>query len=136
MLDERVLELDGKQPETTATFESYVARTVSTERLNEGRDLLEVNADILHRISREYGVPPQIIIALWGIESNFGRYTGNYEVIDSLVSLAYEGRRANFFRGQVMDALRILDRDHLTPGDLRGSWAGAMANASLCRRPI
>ena len=131
MVDDQVVELDHKQPETTATFESYVSRIVSPDRVEEARDMLEFNAATLRIVSQRYGVPPEIIVALWGIESRFGRNSGDREVIDSLVTLAYEGRRADFFRSQTKDALRILDQEHISSSALRGSWAGAMGQCQF-----
>jgi membrane-bound lytic murein transglycosylase B len=131
MLDPRVVELDRKQPETTATFADYSRRILSPERIAEGRAALAQNEGVLNGVSQRYGVPPQIILALWGIESHFGRDSGSYEIVDSLATLAYEGRRADFFRGQLLDALRILDRTHMSPADLRGSWAGAMGQCQF-----
>jgi membrane-bound lytic murein transglycosylase B len=131
MLDERVVALDQKQPEKTVTFDHYVKHIVSEDRVEQGRDLLEENETVLKKISQHFGVPPQIIVALWGIESSFGQDSGRYNIVDSLVTLAYEGRRADFFREELIEALHILDQEHLPATALRGSWAGAMGQSQF-----
>jgi membrane-bound lytic murein transglycosylase B len=130
-LDKHVLDLDQTQPETIVSFDTYVSRTVTPERVERGREEMQQYAVLLNTISQRYGVLPQIIVALWGIESSFGRTTGHYEIVDSLATLAYQGRRADFFRAQLMDALRILDRAHMPASALRGSWAGAMGQCQF-----
>jgi len=122
----RVLELDRRQPETTLTFQQYLDRVVNDDRVARGRRLLAENRDLLERVSARYNVQPRFIVALWGIESDFGRITGNFSVVESLATLAYDGRRSSFFRGELFNALRILDQGHIAPTSMRGSWAGAM----------
>lgn len=131
MPDERVVELDQKQPETTVTFDRYVHRVATPERVQAGRELLLAHGAELNQISRQFGVQPEVIVALWGIESSFGHDSGHYGIIDSLVTLAYEGRRADFFRGELIAALKVLDQEHITPEALRGSWAGAMGQCQF-----
>jgi len=130
-LSRRVLDRDQNQPETTVTFSIYSARTITLDRVTEGRTLLRKHARVLRTVSQRYGVPPEIIVALWGMESNFGRNRGDYNVVDSLATLAYQGRRSDFFRHQLIDALRILDREHMSANELRGSWAGAMGQCQF-----
>ena len=129
--NERVIELDQKQPEGTTTFENYQKNVVSPKHIEDGKRLRNENAAELEELSHHYGIPPEIIVALWGIESNYGRMMGNFSVIESLTTLAYEGRRANFFRGELFAALRILDEEHMSPEALRGSWAGAMGQSQF-----
>jgi len=129
--DQQVVELDQKQPETTVTFEHYLHHVASAERIAEGRRLLSDNEDQLDEIADRYGVQPQIIVALWGIESSFGADSGHFSIVDSLATLAYEGRRADFFRGELFDALRILEAEKIEPSELRGSWAGAMGQCQF-----
>ncbi|HEU0117211.1 MAG TPA: lytic murein transglycosylase [Alphaproteobacteria bacterium] len=131
MLDERVVDLDQKQPETTVTFASYSHRILSADRIEKGAGLLDANSSVLSEVASRYGVQPQVIVALWGMESSFGRHSGDYSIIDSLVTLAYEGRRAKFFRSELMNALQILQQDHIAPDELRGSWAGAMGQCQF-----
>ena len=127
----RVVELDKKQPEKTITFEEYVRGVVTPARIREGERLREENAPNLNKVSEQYGVPVGIIIALWGVESSFGRHPGNFSVIDSLVTLAYEGRRSQFFRKELLASLHILDEEHIPAQSLRGSWAGAMGQCQF-----
>jgi len=129
--DERVIELDQKQPEKTVTFDHYAHHIVSPERVAQGQRLLDDYADVLDGVSRRTGVPPQVIVALWGIESSFGHDSGHYNIVNSLATLAYEGRRADFFRKELLDALRILDQEHIPASSLRGSWAGAMGQCQF-----
>ena len=127
----RVIELDRRQPETTMTFALYQTRIVSEARISQGRAALAAKRPLLSRISRERGVPPEIILALWGIESNFGRLTGGYNVFAALATLAYDGRRSAFFRDELMKALAIVEGDHLPAERMTGSWAGAMGQCQF-----
>ncbi len=123
---ERVVELDRKQPEFTQTFWSYLDNSVTTGRIERARRLLAENRPLLDRVQARYGVQPRFLVAFWGLESNFGEHTGGYSVIQALATLAYDARRAAFFRAQLMDALKIIDEGSITAADMRGSWAGAM----------
>jgi len=131
MLDERVIDLDQKQPENTITFDAYVQKIVTPERIRQGESRIEDHQALLRQISERYGVPPEIIVALWGVESNYGRNSGSYNVVDSLMTLAYDGRRPDFFRAELLNALRILDSEHMPAAALRGSWAGAMGQCQF-----
>ncbi len=122
----RVIELDRKQPEGTMTFAQYRKRVISDARIRKGRILLKEHAAALKRASDQYGVPPQYIVALWGIETSYGENTGGFKVIPALATLAHDGRRSKFFRTELMNALKILDEGHIRPADMKGSWAGAM----------
>lgn len=128
---DRVLELDRKQPEFTLTFRDYLARVVNDARVEKGRRLLEEHKALLERASRQYGVQARFIVALWGIESDFGRITGGYPVISALATLAYDGRRSAFFRQELMNALQIIDQGHIAAGSMTGSWAGAMGQSQF-----
>ncbi|MBT07660.1 MAG: lytic transglycosylase [Rhodospirillaceae bacterium] len=122
----RVIELDRKQPEFTLTFKEYLRRVVSDRRIRIGKAKLVEHEKLLTEISIKYGVQPRYIIALWGIETDFGRITGGFPVIPSLATLAYDGRRSKFFRKELFLALKIVDKGHITAKDMLGSWAGAM----------
>ncbi len=122
----RVIELDRNQPEFTLTFKQYLERVVPSSRVATGRKLFFEHQDLLLRIGRKYGVQPRFIVALWGIETDFGRNTGGFSVISALITLAYDGRRSEFFRGELLNALQIIDDGHITPVRMIGSWAGAM----------
>ncbi len=127
----RVIELDRRQAEFTLTFQQYQERVVSPARINTGRRLLVENRAVLAEVSKKYGVQPQYIVALWGIESDFGRLTGDFLVVDSLATLAHDGRRSKFFRGELLNALKILDAGHISPTEMKGSWAGAMGQSQF-----
>ena len=127
----RVIELDRSQPEVTLTFAQYVERVVPESRVARGRELLAQHRDILEPIGRKYGVPPRFIVALWGIETNFGQYLGGFPVIGALATLAHDGRRSAYFRQELLHALRILEDAHITPEAMVGSWAGAMGQSQF-----
>jgi membrane-bound lytic murein transglycosylase B len=124
----RVIELDRRQPEFTQTFWTYMDKRVSEGRIARGRELLAKHRDLLERVEADYGVQPRFLIAFWGLETNFGDYLGSFQVIDALATLAYDQRRAAFFRAQLLDALRIVDQGHVTADNMKGSWAGAMGH--------
>ena len=123
---QRVLELDRKQPEDTLTYAQYLERTLPASRVQKGQRLLNEHRALLQEIGTKYDVPPGIIVALWGMETEFGRVTGNFSVLASLATLAYDGRRSAFFRHELLDALKIVDAGHVRPAAMTGSWAGAM----------
>lgn len=122
----RVIEHDQKQPEKTELLEEYVAARVSQKRIAEGRLMLRRYPTWLSRVERRYRVQRRFIVALWGIESNYGRHTGTYPVIPALVTLAYDRRRGEYFRKELLEALKILDAGHVSLSQMQGSWAGAM----------
>ncbi|MEJ2365034.1 MAG: lytic murein transglycosylase [Deltaproteobacteria bacterium] len=121
-----VIELDSNQPEAKLTFDQYLGRVLSEDRIARGRKRLNDSRRLLAKIAKVYGVQPRILVALWGAETDFGRATGSFPVIDSLVSLVYDGRRSSFFRKELFHALRILDEGHISLARMKGSWAGAM----------
>lgn len=127
----RVIELDRRQPEFTMTLDRYLRNTISDARIAEGRRLLERHRDEIEAIAARYGVQSRFLVALWGMESNFGRNTGGFDVIPALATLAYDGRRAAFFRKQLMDALLILDQQAMRLEEMQGSWAGAMGQVQF-----
>lgn len=127
----RVIELDRRQPEGRMTFVEYRQRVINDARIRKGRRMLEEHGPLLARIEAEYGVPAAVIVALWGIESNFGENTGGFPVIASLATLAHEGRRADFFRGELLSALKILEAGDIAPEAMNGSWAGAMGQSQF-----
>ena len=125
---EKVISLDRHQPEFTQTFWSYINQRVNDKREKRGQMLLTTHGRLLNKIQSAYGVPARYIVAFWGLETNFGSYLGDYRVIQALVTLAYDQRRAQFFRGQLLDALQIIDHGHISPEKMIGSWAGAMGH--------
>jgi membrane-bound lytic murein transglycosylase B len=128
---DRVIELDRRQAEFTLTFDEYIARVVPAQRVETARARLAENKELLGRVSAKYGVQSRFIVALWGIESDFGRQLGNFQVIPALATLAYDGRRSNYFRGELFNALKIIDAGHIAARDMRGSWAGAMGQSQF-----
>ena len=127
---DRVLELDRKQPEFTMTFDEYLGHTVSPQRIQDGRKQLVQNRKELKRIGHQHGVPAQQLVAMWGIESNYGRNTGTFSIIPALATLAYDGRRSAYFRSELMKALTMAARG-VPPQNMRGSWAGAMGQCQF-----
>ena len=122
----RVIELERSQPEFKLTVLEYLDRVVPDSRVEKGREALKENRALLTKVYERYGVQPSVLVALWGIETDFGRSMGGYPVIDAIATLAYEGRRTAFFREELLHALRIVDRGHISPDKMIGSWAGAM----------
>ncbi len=123
---QKVIDLDRKQPEMKKTFAQYKEQIVNQTRIQKGRELMRQHAADLAEVERIYGVAPQYVIALWGIETNFGTNTGGFKVVPALATLAWEGRRAEFFKKELMNALKIIDAGHISAADMKGSWAGAM----------
>ncbi|RUO37220.1 lytic murein transglycosylase [Aliidiomarina shirensis] len=128
---ERAVTADRNQPEFTITLDTYLPRAVPDWKVRQGIEKYNEHKELLERIGAEYGVQPRFIVALWGIETNYGGYTGNFRVISSLSTLAYEGRREEFFKRQLMQALEIIDAGHIEPEQMRGSWAGAMGQTQF-----
>jgi membrane-bound lytic murein transglycosylase B len=127
----RVIELDRSQPEFTLTFDEYLSRVVPDSRVERARRLYAANRPLLEEIGKKFGVQPRFIVALWGIESDFGRLTGGFAVVPALVTLAFDGRRSKYFRGELLNALRIIDAGHITVEKMKGSWAGAMGQSQF-----
>lgn len=124
--NQRVIELDRKQPEFTLTWDQYRTRVISDARITKGRAMYAQHRDLLARITARYGVAPAPIMGIWGLESDYGASTGGFHVIEALATLAWEGRRAAFFRSELMDALKIIQAGDITPERMTGSYAGAM----------
>lgn len=122
----RVIELDHRQPEFTLTLDQYMSHVVNPTKIGKGRARLRENTALLREISAKYGVQPRFIVALWGIETDFGRLRGSFPVVASLATLAYDGRRSSYFRRELFNALTIIDQGHVTAQEMVGSWAGAM----------
>ncbi|MCY4270808.1 MAG: lytic murein transglycosylase [Gammaproteobacteria bacterium] len=123
---DRVLELDGDQPEFVQTFTHYIDLRVTPGQIGRGRQLLREHAGLLAEVRARYGVQPHYLVAFWAIETNFGSTTGGFSVLEALATLAYDPRRADFFREQLLTALWIIDDGHIAAERMTGSWAGAM----------
>ncbi|MBI3440357.1 MAG: lytic murein transglycosylase [Proteobacteria bacterium] len=129
--DERVLRLDSKQPENTVSFERYKKNTIAAVRLQTGRQYMRQYQSLLKRVGNLYRVDPQYIVALWGIETSFGQNVGGFETIPALTTLAYDGRRSEFFRRELLIALKIVDHGDIGLHAMKGSWAGAMGQCQF-----
>ncbi|MDN3609550.1 lytic murein transglycosylase [Vibrio ostreicida] len=127
----RAVKADRNQPEKKLTLDEYIPRAVPDWKVKQAKRLYVEHKDELTRIGEQYGVQPRFIVALWGVESNFGTFTGNYSVIDALSTMAFDGRREAFFRKEAMAALTILEQGHIQPNDMKGSWAGAMGQCQF-----
>lgn len=127
----RVIELDRSQPEFVRPIWSYLDSAVSTSRVEQGREKLREHENTARRVEQRYGVPREIITAIWGIESNYGSNFGNFSTIDALATLAYDGRRRDFARGELLAALRILEAGDIRRERMQGSWAGAMGHTQF-----
>ena len=127
----RVIELDRSQPEFQQTFAAYLRGRVSSARVQQGRVLMARHRSLLGQLTERYGVPGHYLIALWGMESDFGGFTGNTPTLDALATLACDGRRSEFFQGELITALRLVERESLDPSAMRGSWAGAMGQTQF-----
>lgn len=123
---QRVIDLDRKQPEGKKTFAQYREMIVHPSRIKKGREFIQAYARELQMVEQKYGVAPQYVIALWGIETNYGSNTGGFKVVPALATLAWEGRRRDFFTKELINALKIIDAGHISAGNMKGSWAGAM----------
>jgi membrane-bound lytic murein transglycosylase B len=126
--DERVIELDRRQPEFLQTFDTYLERRITPKQVERGRELLQEHASLLDALEQKYGIPSVVLVAFWGLETHYGSVLGSLNVPTSLATLAFEGRRSTFFRNQLLDALRIIDAGHIQATDMNGSWAGAMGH--------
>jgi len=123
---ERVVDLDRSQPEFMQTFTRYINLRITPLQIARGRALLEEHATLLSRVQQRYGVQPHYLVSFWALESNYGAATGGFTVVSALATLAYDPRRADFFRRELLTALRIIDDGHIPAERMTGSWAGAM----------
>jgi membrane-bound lytic murein transglycosylase B len=124
--NERVLELDRRQPEGLLSWEQYRERAVTATRIEQGRRGYAENRTLLEAIAARSRVSPRVIVAIWGVETGYGSFTGGFGVVEALATLAWDGRRSSFFRAELLAALRILDAGDIAYERMRGSWAGAM----------
>lgn len=130
-VDERVLNQDRSQPSLSQSFLDFADRVISSDRLARGREHLQRHADIFSRIEREYGVPGAVITAFWGLETDYGAFTGGFSSLRSLATLAYDCRRPDYFRAELLDALRIVESGDLVPSEMRGAWAGELGQVQF-----
>ncbi len=122
---DRVIALDRAQFDGKNSYMSYLRRHITGGRIASAQAAYRSNVALLEAAEKAHGVPAQVIVGIWGMETNFGGFTGNFPTIQALATLAYDGRRASLFRQELMAALTMIDRGDATIGQLRGSWAGA-----------
>jgi membrane-bound lytic murein transglycosylase B len=129
-LDQGVLSRDRSQRVFGQSFEEFSGRMVPP-RLARGSNLMKQYGSVLGRIEQSYGVPGEVLVAIWGLETDYGVNTGKFPTIRSLATLAYDCRRAETFRAELMDALRIVERGDLAPSEMRGAWAGELGQTQF-----
>jgi lytic murein transglycosylase len=128
--DKKVISADRNQKHFKQSFEQFSKRMIPP-RLKRARSMLQKHAAILERIEQQFGVPAEVVVAIWGLETDFGSVRGNMSTIRSLATLAYDCRRSDFFTGQLIDALRVADRGDLSPQEMRGGWAGELGQTQF-----
>ena len=134
--DPTVIRLDRSQRSFKLSYEQFYARRVSSSLINRGRSLMQTHGATLARVEQRFGVPKEVIIAIWGLETNYGADTsGKFSVIRSLATLSYDCRRSAFFTGHLLDALRIVQKGDMSPGDMRGGWAGEIGQTQFLPTP-
>jgi membrane-bound lytic murein transglycosylase B len=126
--DQKVIDLDSRQPEFTLTYGKYIANAITADRIARGQQKMAQYRGLLGQLEGEYGVPPQYLIAFWGVETNYGNYMGDFSALRSVATLACMTKRTAFFANETIQALKILANNHMTTREMRGSWAGAMGN--------
>lgn len=125
-VNKRVIENDKCQPEFTLTFSQYIDKRISDLRIKNGLNKKSKHNDLLKKIDNEYGVQPRFILSIWGLETAYGEITGNYPVIESLLTMSYDERRRKYFTKELYNSLKIIKDGHINIDDFKGSWAGAM----------
>jgi lytic murein transglycosylase len=130
-LDQNVLSHDHGQRVFTQTFEQFSGRMVNAYRLRKGEALIKQYAGTFERIETQYGVPAPIIVAIWGLETDFGADSGHFETIRALATLAYDCRRSDMFKAELFDALRLVQRGDFTPSAMHGAWAGEIGQTQF-----
>jgi lytic murein transglycosylase len=129
--DPEVVSRDRKQGAFRQSFEQFSSRAVSTDRLKKGANMLKRYGSILGRIEKQFDVAGSVIVAIWGLETDFGANLGSFATVRSLASLAYDCRRSELFQGELLDALRIIERGDMTPEEMRGAWAGEIGQTQF-----
>ena len=127
----RVVELDRSQPEFKLTLNQYLNKVVTKTRIKKAKKKYKENYQILKKIGNFYKVQPRFIVALWGIETDFGRVGGYFPVVSSIATLVYDGRRAKYFEKELFHALKIIEQGHIKMKNMKGSWAGAMGQCQF-----
>ena len=125
---EQVIKYDRKQPEFYEDTITYVSKRATKSRAIKAKKLLKTNKDLLNEIEKKYNVEKEILLALWGIETNFGKHVGKMPIISSLATLSFDKRRSEFFSSQLIILLKLIDKEIIDHETLYGSWAGAYGN--------
>ena len=123
-----IVKSDKNQSEFKLSLDEYLERTVNNTRITRGRQMREKYPTLLHRIDNDYGVPAHVILAFWGMESNYGEVKSRHRLVDAFFTLIYDGRREKFFGEQLLALMKISDKNGLDINQIRGSWAGAMGH--------
>lgn len=121
----RVIELDRKQPEFVTSFSAYVNRRINPRVVSKGKGMMQDYAGVLYVVEELYQVPREVLVAFWGLETNFGGFTGDIPLASALATLSFEGRRAAFFKKELLNLMRVVERDQRYDSPVVGSWAGA-----------
>lgn len=132
-VSETVIKLDRQQAPNSVTpsFQTYISKRLTDDKIRRGLNRKQEVLDAVSQASTSYGVPKGVLLAIWGMETNYGSFTGNFPILPALATLAYEGRRSELFRRELWAALQIIDRNMATVDDLRGSWAGAFGQTQF-----
>jgi lytic murein transglycosylase len=130
-LDPQVIAADRRQHVFKQTFEQFSARMISRDRLVKGAGHMQRNAAMLRQMEQRYGVPAAVVVAVWGLETDYGVNQGKFPVVRSVATLAYDCRRSDKFQGELLDALRIVDRGDMTSAEMRGQWAGEIGQTQF-----
>jgi lytic murein transglycosylase len=129
--DQKIVYIDRGQRVFTQTFLEFSGRMAAAYRISRGQQLIKANAPTFARIEQQFGVPAPVIVAFWALESDFGANMGNYRSLSAIASLAYDCRRSERFRGQLFDALHLIEHGDLTPDEMIGSWAGELGQTQM-----
>ncbi len=130
--DRSVIKRDRSQKSFKLSFEQFYAKRVGPSLLNSARAKMKAHAGLLSKIEKRYGVPKEILVSIWGLETNFGRDgSGKYSIIQAIATLAYDCRRSEFFTGHLMAAMRIVQKGDMSPAQMRGGWAGEIGQVQF-----
>lgn len=127
----RVIGFDRNQKSFKLSFEDFWRRRVSRSMIDRGRHFLADDAALIERLESRYGVPGPVLVAIWALETGFGRDMGSLPILQSLATLAYDCRRSDFFTGELIAALKIVDRGDMQPSEMRGAWAGEIGQTQF-----
>ena len=130
-IDDAVLAADRKQKVFDQTFEQFSGRMISKSRLDQGQKMMLTHASMLQRIEKQFGVPGAVVVAIWGLETDYGTVHGKRSVIRSVATLAYDCRRSEKFQAELTSALRIVDRGDMAPEQMVGEWAGEIGQTQF-----